>query len=64
MIVSGSTDGTIRFWRGDWRAWLEICCDRLRYHPVFKNPQTEAEKAACEICHKYVWSESDLRPMH
>jgi hypothetical protein len=32
---------------------------RLRYHPAFKNPQTEDEKAACEACKKYVWGEKD-----
>ena len=55
LIVSGSNDGTVRLWRGGWRAWLQVCCDRLRYHPVFKNPQTEVEKQACETCRKYVW---------
>ena len=56
LIVSGSWDHTVRLWRGCWQAWLEVCCDRLRYHPVFKNPQTDVEKQACETCQKYVWS--------
>lgn len=55
LIASASEDGTIRLWRGDWRAWLQVCCDKLRYHPIFKNPQTEEAKAACEVCRKYVW---------
>jgi WD40 repeat protein/uncharacterized caspase-like protein/energy-coupling factor transporter ATP-binding protein EcfA2 len=55
-IVSGGGDGTVRLWRGGWRAWLQVCCDRLRYHPIFTNPQTEEAKAACEVCRKYVWS--------
>ncbi|MEH2208671.1 MAG: caspase family protein [Nostoc sp.] len=55
-IVSGGADGTVRLWRGGWRAWLQVCCDRLRYHPIFTNPQTEEAKAACEVCRKYVWS--------
>ncbi|MHC5937318.1 nSTAND1 domain-containing NTPase [Nostoc sp.] len=55
-IVSGGDDGTVRLWRGGWRAWLQVCCDRLRYHPIFTNPQTEEAKAACEVCRKYVWS--------
>jgi WD40 repeat protein len=59
MIVSGSYDYTVRLWRGSWRdswrTWLEVCCNRLRYHPVFKNPQTDVEKQACETCRKYVW---------
>ena len=55
FIVSGSDDQTVRLWQVGWRAWLRVCCDRLRYHPVFQNPQTEEAKAACEICRKYVW---------
>ncbi|OYD95714.1 hypothetical protein CDG76_12335 [Nostoc sp. 'Peltigera membranacea cyanobiont' 210A] len=55
-IVSGGKDGTVRLWRGGWRTWLQVCCDRLRYHPIFTNPQTEEAKAACEVCRKYVWS--------
>ncbi|MEH2359929.1 nSTAND1 domain-containing NTPase [Nostoc sp.] len=55
-IVSGGEDGTVRLWRGGWRAWLQVCCNRLRYHPIFTNPQTEEAKAACEVCRKYVWS--------
>jgi len=59
MIVSGSRDNTVRLWRVGWRACLQACCNRLRYHPVFKNPQTEEEKQACETCQKYVWSREE-----
>jgi WD40 repeat protein len=59
LIVSGSRDNTVRLWQGGWRAWLEVCCNRLRYHPVFKNPPTEVEKQACETCQKYVWSREE-----
>ena len=59
-IVSGGVDGTVRLWRGGWRAWLQVCCDRLRYHPIFTNPQTEEAKAACEVCRKYVWSKEPV----
>ena len=58
-IVSGGGDGTVRLWRGGWRGWLQVCCDRLRYHPIFTNPQTEEAKAACEVCRKYVWSKEE-----
>jgi WD40 repeat protein len=62
MIVSGSDDKTVRLWRGgNWKDWLEVCCNRLRYHPVFKNPQTEVEKQACETCQKYVWSREESK---
>jgi WD40 repeat protein len=54
-IISGSLDNTVRLWGGSWQAWLQVCCDRLRYHPIFKNPQTEEVNAACETCRKYVW---------
>uniref|UniRef100_UPI0039C72438 WD40 repeat domain-containing protein n=1 Tax=Anabaena sp. CCY 9402-a TaxID=3103867 RepID=UPI0039C72438 len=56
-IVSRDGDGTVQLWDGDWRAWLQVCCDKLRYHPIFTNPQTEEAKAACEVCRKYVWSQ-------
>ncbi len=59
MIVSGSDDNTVRLWRVGWQSWLEVCCDRLRYHPVFQNPQTDVEKQACETCQKYVWSQEE-----
>ncbi|MEQ8975656.1 MAG: caspase family protein [Coleofasciculus sp. C1-SOL-03] len=55
MIVSGSSDGIICLWRGHWRAWLNVCCDRLRYHPAFQNPQTEVDNQAYETCRQYVW---------
>ncbi|MGH2412165.1 MAG: eIF2A-related protein, partial [Microcystaceae cyanobacterium] len=56
LIVSGNLDGTVRLWQiGGWRKWLQICCDRLRDHPVLKQPQTEEAKQACVTCQKYVW---------
>ncbi len=55
MIVSGSSDKLVRLWPSNWQTWLQVCCNRLRYHPVFKNPQTEVEKQACDTCRKYVW---------
>ncbi|WP_414571734.1 eIF2A-related protein [Nostoc sp. CCY 9925] len=66
MIVSAGSDKTIRLWRGSWRSWLKVCCDRLRYHPIFINPesieneeQREIAIAACETCQKYVWNKED-----
>jgi len=66
MIASTGSDKTIRLWRGSWKSWLKVCCDRLRYHPVFTNPesiedpeQREIAIAACRTCQKYVWNEAD-----
>ena len=56
----------MRLWSVGWQPWLGICCDRLRYHPVFKNPesiedleQREIAIAACETCKKYVWNHQE-----
>jgi WD40 repeat protein len=67
-IVSGGFDGTVRLWRcGNWKTWLQTVCDRLRYHPIFKNPESiediEQRKiaiAACETCRKYSWNKEDI----
>ena len=66
MIVSGSSDKTVRLWRGSWNLWLRVCCDRLRYHPVFTNPesiedpeQREIAITAYKTCEKYVWSKTE-----
>ena len=59
MIVSIGRDKTVRLWRGNWKAWLKVCCDRLQNHPVFKNPQTEIEQQAYKTCEKYVWNKAD-----
>ncbi len=69
-IASGSWDCTVRLWdvedkpmsqpfivRENWETWLQVACDRLRYHPIFKNPESDVAKEACEICRKYVWKE-------
>ena len=66
-IASGSRDGTVRLWdwqhpvlnhslqgRADWLSWLKIGCDRLRYHPIFKSPQTPHLKSRT-ICQEQVW---------
>ncbi|MBD2101495.1 eIF2A-related protein [Leptolyngbya sp. FACHB-261] len=58
-IVSGSEDKTIRLWRGNWQSWLKVCCNRLRDYRTFRQPTTEAAKAACAVCQKYVWDQED-----
>jgi WD40 repeat protein len=58
VIVSGSDDNTLRLWHGGGEAWLEVCCNRLRYHPVFKGPPDDLARSACEVCRKYVWEKT------
>jgi WD40 repeat protein/energy-coupling factor transporter ATP-binding protein EcfA2 len=60
-IVSGSGDKTVRLWRVGWKAWLPLACDKLRDHPILKNPDTDEAKGAKETCEKYVWSKQDKR---
>jgi WD40 repeat protein len=66
LIASGSHDGTIRLWLGNWNERFQLACDRLRYHPYFRDPesiedpqQREIAISACKTCHKYVWNKSD-----
>jgi WD40 repeat protein len=61
-IFSSSYSGQIKKWKaGSWLDWLQVACNRLRYHPIFKNPQTETEKAAYNTCQKYVWSNPNTK---
>jgi WD40 repeat protein len=60
-LASASEDGTLRIWdisasnSQDANILLQTACTRLRYHPVFQNPQTDIEKAAYKTCQEYVW---------
>lgn len=59
-IVSGSDDKTVRLWHGGtWRDWLALCCNRFRYHPLFKNVDRELFISACKVCEEYVWSQEE-----
>jgi len=60
VIASGSVDKTLRIWHGGWQDWLEIACNRLRYHPVFKDPADDLAREACEVCRKYVWDKEKV----
>jgi WD40 repeat protein len=63
LIVSGSHDKTVRLWQaGTWENWLQVCCERLRHHSAFRNPeqignleQRQIAIKACETCQKYIW---------
>ena len=57
LIASGSFDGTVRLWQCGWQEWLQVCCNRLHYHPVFQNPENGSDvEIAHETCQKYVWN--------
>jgi len=65
-VIASIDNLTLRLWSVGWQPWLGICCDRLRYHPVFTNPesiedpeQREIAIAACKTCEKYVWNTAD-----
>ncbi|BBD60768.1 WD-40 repeat-containing protein [Nostoc sp. HK-01] len=57
LIASGSLDGTVRLWQCGWQKWLQVCCNRLNYHPVFQNPENGSDaEIAYQTCQKYVWN--------
>ncbi len=57
LIASGSLDGTVRLWHCGWQEWLQVCCNRLHYHPVFQNPENGSDaEIAYQTCQKYVWN--------
>jgi WD40 repeat protein/tetratricopeptide (TPR) repeat protein len=39
IVIGGK--GSVLLWRGGWRDWLEVGCDRLRLHPEFTAPPTK-----------------------
>ncbi len=70
LLASASEDGTIRLWRANYWRWLEICCDRLRYHPAFTEPSQifsdpediKLATTACEACQKYWGTGGKIHP--
>nr|MDZ8020466.1 hypothetical protein [Nostoc sp. SerVER01] len=57
LIASGSFDGTVRLWCCGWEEWLQVCCNRLHYHPIFQNPENGSDlEIAHQTCQKYVWN--------
>ena len=64
-IISGSLDGTIRLWQCGWQEWLQVCCNRLHYHPVFQNPENGSDvEIAYQTCQKYVWNPQFPKQLH
>jgi WD40 repeat protein/energy-coupling factor transporter ATP-binding protein EcfA2 len=64
-IVSGSADGTLRLWAVSLESWFRIACNRLRYHPLFRDPASEIPDddeflqitlEARAACQERVWS--------
>lgn len=49
-IASGGQANELRLWfQTDWRDWLQVACDNLQAHPIFKDPQgvTRDAKNTC-----------------
>lgn len=55
-IVIGSINGIQLLQGGNSQDWLQTACNRLQYHPVFREPQTELHHQGIDTCQKYVWS--------
>ena len=53
-IVSGGQDGIVRLWDIQFKSWLKAACERLQYHPVFKNPKTYDQREAKAACEPYL----------
>ncbi|WP_375471274.1 hypothetical protein [uncultured Nostoc sp.] len=65
LIVSGSLDGTVRLWQCGWQEWLQVCCNRLHYHPVFQNAENGSHvEIAHQTCQKYVWNPQCPKQLH
>lgn len=65
LIASGSLDGTVRLWQCGWQEWLQVCCNRLHYHPVFQNPENGSDvEIAYQTCQKYVWNPQFPKQLH
>jgi WD40 repeat protein len=51
LAATGGEDGTVRLWRlGDWQAWVDEACARLRRHPLLADhadPVAVAARLAC-----------------
>lgn len=59
-IYSNSDDKSVELWDiYNSVNSLEVGCERLRNHVVFRKPQTESHKNAKATCDKYVWSVQD-----
>jgi WD domain, G-beta repeat len=58
-IVSGRSDNALRLWHGSWQGWLQVGCNRLRQHPIFRNPDQSFDpvmvRGAIAACERYVW---------
>jgi WD40 repeat protein len=61
-LLSSSDDHTAKTWpsrlwnTADWRAQLDVACDRLRNHPVLNDGSSAVGFEACLTCEIYVWN--------
>jgi WD40 repeat protein len=56
IIVSGSEEKTVRLWIANWKRWLQIACNRLKYHPILVTSETKESENARNSCLNYAWN--------
>jgi len=59
-IASGGQANELRLWfQTDWRDWLQVACNNLKAHPIFKESQAKESQGvtldAKNTCVRYVW---------
>jgi WD40 repeat protein len=52
------SDEKMRVRMATWKEWLQIACNRLRYHPILTKPETDVAREAKATCEQYVWSKN------
>jgi WD40 repeat protein/uncharacterized caspase-like protein len=55
-VIVAYTDGNVRFWQANLEHLLQVACDRLRDHSIWKNPGNEDVRGAKKTCETYVWN--------
>jgi tetratricopeptide (TPR) repeat protein len=55
-VIVAYRDGSVRTWQIDSEHLLHVACDRLRDHPILKNPSNEEERGAKKTCEENVWN--------
>ena len=60
FIVSGTGELRLRLWNLEGENWLQKACERLRFHSILRDPQTDVAKEAKATCEQYVRIQSQF----